>query len=94
MAKRDAHSPALLVAVRVAEQYALAAAVSLEMPAVDRLGEELAQRFAAPLERLERLELRGDVERNLTGALVVDGRPASESQRREYIVGAASRRSR
>src|SRR6516164_6884160 len=79
--------PGLLVAVGVADQHALAAPVRLEVTAVERVGEQLLHGGAAGGERLGSLELRGDVERDLAGALVVDLRPAGEQQRREHVVG-------
>src|SRR6185312_12071858 len=45
--------PPFLIAIRVAEQHALAAVVSFEMPPVDGLVEELTQGLATSLQRLQ-----------------------------------------
>ena len=78
---------ALLVAVRIAEQHALAPPACLQMPAVERIGKQLLQGGAAAAERLLGLELRRDIERDLAGVLVVGGRPVCQQQRREHVIG-------
>ena len=79
----------LLVAVGVPDEHALAPAVRLEVPAIQRIGQQLAHRLAAALERLEGLELRSDVQSDLSGALVIGLRPPRQQQRRQHVIGGA-----
>ena len=83
---RSAHA-AFLAALGIADQRNLPAAPGVDMPAIERIGKQLAHHLTAVLERLDRIELRRDVERNRFFALVIGLGPLREQQRRQHVVG-------